>query len=308
MNTADKRDIELKQIEIKNYSLIKKYFDMRRPQTSDSNIFSLYLWKECYPTWYFTTDKGLIWIAKSDDGSYYSSVPCCKNENLMECFKETELYFNNILKRKLTMYLVDREALDLLNLPEDKYVVVRDRTYDDYIYDAEKLRTLSGRKYHKKKNHLNGFLKEYEDRYEFKMLDAGHKDEIFEFMNRWLKSKEDTEEHKYIEYEAIGIGEILEHMDVLDFKIGGVYVDGRLEAFTIGNYSKIEDMVYIPVEKANHHIRGLYTYINSQFLIEAFPEAGKVNREDDMGLEGLRKAKMSYNPIYMVEKYTIIQK
>ena len=67
-------------------------------------------------------------------------------------------------------------------------------------------------------------------------------------------------------------------------------------------------MVYLPVEKANPEIRGLYQYICSQFLITAFTGAGKENREDDMGLEGLRKSKLSYNPIYMVEKYTIIQK
>lgn len=101
---------------------------------------------------------------------------------------------------------------------------------------------------------------------------------------------------------------ILEHEEVFDYKIGAVYVDNKLEAFTIGNYESREDMVYIPVEKANPEIRGLYPYICSQFLIEAFPEAGKENREDDMGLEGLRKSKLSYNPIYMVEKYTIIQK
>ena len=95
---------------------------------------------------------------------------------------------------------------------------------------------------------------------------------------------------------------------MFDYKIGAVYVDNKLEAFTIGNYESREDMVYIPVEKANPEIRGLYPYICSQFLIEAFPEAGKENREDDMGLKGLRKSKLSYNPIYMVEKYTIIQK
>ena len=67
-------------------------------------------------------------------------------------------------------------------------------------------------------------------------------------------------------------------------------------------------MVYIPIEKANPNIRGLYQYICSEFLVEVFPEAAKENREDDMGLEGLRKSKQSYNPIYMVEKYTIIQK
>ena len=67
-------------------------------------------------------------------------------------------------------------------------------------------------------------------------------------------------------------------------------------------------MVYIPVEKANPNIRGLYTFICSEFLKVASPNAAKENREDDMGLEGLRKSKLSYNPIYMVEKYTIIQK
>ena len=90
--------------------------------------------------------------------------------------------------------------------------------------------------------------------------------------------------------------------------MAGVYIDGELKAFTIGNYYKEEDMVYIPVEKADHNIRGLYHYICSEFLKEVFPMAGKVNREDDMGLDGLRKSKESYNPIYMIEKYTIIQK
>lgn len=250
----------------------------------------------------------MIWVAKSKDGTFYSSIPCCREENLQECFVQTEQYFNRVLKRKLTMYVVDRAAIEKLALPEDKYVIVRDRTYDDYIYDAEKLRTLSGKKYHKKKNHLNAFQKTYEGRYEFRLLDCSNKEEICGFLQKWMRMKGDAEQGEYIEYEAKGISEILEHCGELEFKVGGVYVDGSLEAFTIGNYCEAEDMVYIPVEKANPDIRGLYTYINCEFLRTAFPEAGKVNREDDMGMEGLRKAKMSYNPIYMVEKYTIIQK
>mgnify|MGYP000044896154 FL=1 len=206
------------------------------------------------------------------------------------------------------MYVVDRAAVDLLQLPEDEYVVVPDRTYADYVYDAEKLRTFSGKKYHKKKNHLNAFKREYEGRYEFKFLSKKDEPEILDFLEDWKKHKSDTEEHEFIDSEAVGIKYILEHEEVFDYKIGAVYVDNKLEAFTIGNYESREDMVYIPVEKANPEIRGLYPYICSQFLIEAFPEAGKENREDDMGLEGLRKSKLSYNPIYMVEKYTIIQK
>ena len=141
---------------------------------------------------------------------------------------------------------------------------------------------------------------------EFK--DSTHHDEIMDYLENWKQHKEHTEEKEFIDFEAIGIKYLLEHENVFDYKIGSVYIDDKLEAFTIGNYYKQEDMVYIPVEKANPEIRGLYPYICSQFLIEAFPEAGKENREDDMGLEGLRKSKLSYNPIYMVEKYTIIQK
>lgn len=301
-------EIEIKNITIKNYDEINKFFGMRRPETSDSNITDLYLWKNCYPTWYYCTEKSLIWIARSENGTYYSTIPCCRNENLQEAFYETERFFNTVLDKKLTMYVVDKQAVDILDLPKDKYIVVRDRSYDDYIYDAEKLRTLSGRKYHKKKNHLNAFRRGYEGRYEFRMLNIDNKKEILEFLVKWTEMKEDTAQKEYIDFEAKGIEEIFDYQDVLQFKIGGVYIDGKLEAFSVGKYYSKEDMAYISVEKANPAIRGLYAYINSEFLVQAFPEASKVNREDDMGIEGLRKAKESYNPIYRIEKYTIIQK
>lgn len=301
-------ECEIKTIELEDYKKLDYYYKLRRPESADSNLLDLYLWGNCYPTWYFVNDKGLMWVAQSEDGQYYSTVPCCREEDLKECFLETQRYFNEVLHKKMTMYVVDKAAVDILDLPEEEYVVIPDRTYFDYIYDAEKLRTFSGKKYHKKKNHLNAFKREYEGRYQFKFLDANNKTEILEFLEKWKDTKKDSEEHEFIDSEAVGIKYLLDNEAVFDFKIGGVYIDGKLEAFTIGNYYSEEDMVYIPVEKANPEIRGLYPYICSQFLIEAFPDAGKENREDDMGLEGLRKSKLSYNPIYMIEKYTIIQK
>lgn len=301
-------EYNIKEVKIEDYNIINEFYQMRRPETADSNILDLYIWLNCYPTWYFTNDKGMMWVAKSEDGQYYSAIPCCRDEDLKECFLKTQDYFNNVLNKKMVMYVVDKAAVDILNLSEDEYVVVPDRTYADYVYDAEKLRTFSGKKYHKKKNHLNYFKKEYDGRYEFKFLDKKDKDEIMEFLENWKNNKTHIEEQEFIDSEAIGIEFVLEHEDVFDYKIGGVYIDNKLEGFTIGNYEEKEDMVYIPVEKANPQIRGLYPYICSEFLKQAFPMAKKENREDDMGLEGLRKSKLSYNPIYMVEKYTIIQK
>lgn len=301
-------EYKLQEIKLEDYEKLNKYYQLRRPESADSNLLDLYMWQDCYPTWYFTNDLGLMRVAKSEDGQYYSSAPCCKEEDLTTCFLEVQKYFNEVLRKKLVMYVVDKQMIDTLNLPEDKYVIIPDRTYADYVYDAEKMRTFSGKKYHGKKNHLNAFKRQYEDRYRFEFLTKKNMKEILDFLEDWKQYKKDAEEQEFIDCEAIGIKYILENEEVFDYKIGGVYIDDKLEAFTIGNYCSKEDMVYIPVEKANPNIRGLYPYICSQFLIEAFPNAGKVNREDDMGLEGLRKSKLSYNPIYMVEKYTIIQK
>jgi hypothetical protein len=302
------KEYELQSIRLEDYEKLNNYYKLRRPETADSNLLDLYLWMNCYPTWYFTNERGLMWVAKSEDGQYYSAIPCCKEKDLKECFLETKRYFNEVLHKKLTMYVVDKAAVEKLQLPEEEYVIVPDRTYFDYVYDAKKLQTFQGKKYHQKKNHLNAFKREYEGRYEFRFLTKKDETDIYTFLEEWKETKKDSQEHEFIDSEAKGIRYLLENEDIFDFKIGGVYVDKKLQAFTIGNYYQEEDMVYIPVEKANPHIRGLYPYICSQFLKEAFPNAAKENREDDMGLEGLRKSKLSYNPIYMIEKYTIIQK
>lgn len=82
---------------------------------------------------------------------------------------------------------------------------------------------------------------------------------------------------------------------------------GRLEAFAIGSYNEKEKMAIIHIEKANPEIRGLYQFINQQFLIHEFPEAEIVNREDDMGLPALRQAKLSYEPMEFARKFRIRQ-
>ena len=89
--------------------------------------------------------------------------------------------------------------------------------------------------------------------------------------------------------------------------MGAVYVDGKMQAFSMGNYNDLEEMAVICVEKANFQFPGLYQMINQQFALNEFPQARLINREDDVGLEGLRKAKLSYNPIGYAKKYKVIQ-
>jgi len=87
-------------------------------------------------------------------------------------------------------------------------------------------------------------------------------------------------------------------------RTSGIYIDGRLEAFTMGELLN-KNMALVHIEKANPDIRGLYPYINQQFVLNEFKNVEFVNREEDLGIEGLRKAKLSYHPCRFVEKYTV---
>ena len=91
-------------------------------------------------------------------------------------------------------------------------------------------------------------------------------------------------------------------------KIGGIYIDGTLQAFSIGVRSESESMAIIDVEKANPDIDGLYQIINREFLVSEFPDVDLVNREDDIGIEGLRRSKLSYYPCGFENKYILRQK
>ena len=197
------------------------------------------------------------------------------------------------------------EQLGLKNMP-DKFKITEQVDLKDYLYDGNAMRTLSGKKLHKKKNHLNAFKREYEGRYEYRRLCCSDRGDVWKFLDRWREEKgEEVEEH--LDYEVRGIHEILKNCSLLNVRMSGVYIDGHLEAFTIGSYNPLEQMAVIHIEKANPEIRGLYQFINQQFLIEEFPEAVLINREDDLGLEGLRKAKLSYNPIDYARKYQVEQ-
>ncbi len=155
---------------------------------------------------------------------------------------------------------------------------------------------------------MNSFLNCYENRYKYKLLNQEDFKECFELVNRWEESKEKSQINMDNEFneEVCSIKEIFENYDKLNdkVKVAGIYIDNKLEAFTIGEKIN-EDTALIHIEKANSNIRGLYQYINQQFLLNEFPNIKYVNREEDLGVEGLRKAKISYHQYEFVEKYSI---
>ena len=299
-------DRELFEVLPEDYDKLKSYYKLRRPVTCENIITDCYIWKNYYNTRYYINEYGLVWIYENKD-EIFTTMPLCTYEDLLKCFEDMRLYFNNVLGRKLKVYLAEEDSVECLHLPCDKYLVEEERDYYDYVYDADKLRRLPGKHYHKKKNHINAFLKEYGDRYKIVMPCCAAKDEIMAFLKRWHSERDIEDDYNRDDYELDGIEYILSNCGMIHYYMMCIYVDDVMEAFTIGTYIKEEKTAYIHVEKANPNIRGLYPFVNQQFLVNCFPDAEYVNREDDMGLEGLRKAKMSYNPVKLVKKYTITE-
>ncbi len=298
---------ELHEMKLEDYDKLRDYFSLREPTTCESIITNSFIWKDYYNAKYYVNDYGIVLIYELGE-EVYTSSPLCKVEDMKACFADMRKYFNEVLGKKLLMYVVDELSVNAFELSEDEFEVEEDRRYFDYVYDAEQLRKLSGKKFHKKKNHLNAFLKEYEGRYEMRSLSCMDREIIEEFLDKWHGMRDIEDEYKRDEYEINGIKYLIRKCSGIKINIFGIFIDGVLEAFTLGTYMKNEETAYIHVEKANPNIRGLYAFINQQFLVNIFPEAKYVNREDDMGLEGLRQAKLSYNPISMAKKFNIYEK
>jgi len=179
------------------------------------------------------------------------------------------------------------------------YELTEDRNNSDYVYTMESLRDLAGKKLHAKRNHIHQFMAQYGERYEYVKITGDMMGECVDVYNEWLSEKSPDETDNM---ELCAIKTLLMHMGTLGIRGGGIRIDGKLAAFTLGQ--KMDDnMAVVHIEKADNEIMGLYTVINNQFVQHELTDVKFINREEDMGMEGLRKAKLSYYPAYMIDKF-----
>ena len=175
--------------------------------------------------------------------------------------------------------------------------------YSDYIYNGDSMRTLSGKALHAKRNHLTRFARDYPD-HRYDPVCAADGPECLGLVHNWCREKEfDLNDLNVCDYVPIRV--VFEHFDRLDVRGGVIRIGGAIRAFALG--CTLEDgTAVIHFEKADPAYQGLYAAINNQVLCREFPDALLVNREEDMGIEGLRKAKQSYQPVSFADKYTVM--
>ena len=189
-----------------------------------------------------------------------------------------------------------------------RFTFEADRKAFDYIYSVDKLADLAGKKLHGKRNHIHRFDENYPD-WMFEPLTDSNIPECLAMDAAWFARRDqevDADARSELGYENDAVRDALEHFDALGLEGGLIRADGQVVAFALGDRLGA-DCYDVHFEKAFGDIQGAYTVINREFAryIRAnHPEVRWINREDDVDQEGLRKAKLSYYPDILLEKFT----
>jgi uncharacterized protein len=289
---------DFKPIEIQDKPLFDEFLRKDPPQVSELTFTNLFIWRHHYqPAWLEWNECVLI-LFHPQKGPVYGLCPFGPGD------KKGAL---DVLCREVAKQTTDvricrvGEEFAANHVDPGKYDVVPDRDNSDYVYLAKDLINLSGNKYHRKKNHLNQFIKNHA--FEYRPLDAELVKRVLGMQEAWCQIRECVLKPDLLA-EDFAVHEALTHFEDLGFQGGAILINSVVEAFSLGEPLR-QDTAVIHIEKANPDILGLYAAINQLFCLNTWSEVTYINREQDMGVEGLRKAKESYYPHHMVKKYTL---
>ena len=176
----------------------------------------------------------------------------------------------------------------------------------DYIYSAEKMMTLSGKKLQSKRNFVNRFRKTYDGRWSYEALTDANRQEAYQFHLHWCETGDNCPNGTMYSGETCAVALALDNREALGMKGGILRLDGAVIGFTMG-CPVSEDTYVIQLEKAEATVPGAYAMINQQYAQHNCAGYAYINREDDLGLEGLRKAKQSYQPVQMGKKFLAVK-
>lgn len=204
-------------------------------------------------------------------------------------------------KIPLKMHSASKEDIEKLEeLFPQKFEFEFDRDYCDYIYRVEDLTNLKGKKLHGKRNHIARFK---ENNWKFEPITKENFEDCITMNKEWCKINNCGRDEQLKE-EVCAISRSFKYFYELEFFGGLLKVDNRVVAYTIAE--KLNDeVVVVHMEKAFSDIQGAYAMINREFVANMCQSYKYVNREEDLGIEGLRKAKMSYRPAILFEKFSV---
>ena len=289
---------DFKPLDLEDREQITSLLHAHPPVTSELTFTNLFMWRNHYQFRWSMADKALLVTADPPGGQPFA-LPPVGGDDLTAAFRLLVEHLRRVTAlpefRRVPEDLVRRYA-EPLGLDAEE-----DRAQSDYIYHTESLIALSGRKYHRKRNHLNQFRSAYAYRYE--PLTTALIGACLELQEEWCRLRECVDNQGLLSEEH-AIHEALRHFHELDCSGAAIVVDGRVVAFSLGE-PLTPDTAVIHVEKANPEFPGSYAVINQEFCRYSWSAYTYINREQDLGEERLRQAKLSYYPDHLITKFVL---
>lgn len=292
--------MEFKPIELADRKLFEAAYHRCRHEGSECSFTNLFIWRKPLDILWAQVG-GAICVVVLNDGPVYALHPCAEEkEEVVAAAGELVEWFR-LQGKPLLIKGLEQPLAELLGEEYPSWHIEHDRDEDDYIYSIKELIELKGRKFEAKRHHIRTFLRNTPD-FAYESMNAASALECIPVAQEWLARQRSNDEIMHAE--TFAVEQALTHFVELNLSGGLIRVDGKIEAFTVGE-ALSEDTIVIHIEKANPEIVGLYQMINREFLSHTWAGMTYVNREEDMGIPGLRAAKQSYRPLRMVEKYRV---
>jgi hypothetical protein len=276
---------EFSDILLKMRPLLHPKFSELQEGISELSFSNIYLFREIHHYKISAVDREVIIISGRDGNETFFMAPFGVPVNSL---------LGELLGKHDSMKAVtEGQAREL---EQQGFRVSEDRDNFDYLYLTEELAGLQGRKFHRKKNLVNAFMRNH--RYEGRPLLDEHIPEALQVLEKWREGRDDPADYN-------AAREALERCEELVLCGGIYYADGEPAAYSLGEEIAGGEMFVIHFEKALSRFKGLYQFVNMSFAAILPEKYRYINREQDLGNEGLRQAKLSYQPAGFVKKYRI---
>ena len=288
--------LNFRQIEIDDYEKVSQIFMESGIENCEHCFATMLVWSKRHDI-QIAVEENTVFMRSYGKEHVWYLYP----RGDMDKLQAIEKIIRDAGDKKISIYGIDEaNAIFLREKFGDILNVEEDRNGSDYLYKTEDLATLQGKNYQKKRNHVSRFIRENPD-YKFIKITGENTAVAKEYITQWCE-KYNTENTWDLVSEQRGINQLLDNFDKLQLMGAMIETGDNIVAVSIA--AAISDkMVDVLVEKAWHDVTGAYAIINRDFAANCFSGFELINREDDMGLENLRKAKLSYFPYEIRKKY-----
>lgn len=273
---------------------VRPYFSHLKSNTCDYTTGVLFMWRRYYQMKRCFTEDGFFSKLHDETGAKYYNLPLAPD--MEQALQKLYAY----AYKPLRFCTVPEAYLPMLQKLFPDCSVQEQPEFFDYLYRAEDLIGLHGKKFSGQRNQISQFKRSVES-WRFEPLTEQNLEQVKTFFQTYIDAEKQAET---AHAENAIVLEVLEHIDTYQMLGGVLYADDRVVGFTLGEI--LGDTLYIHIEKADRNVKGAYQMVVNQAAMSfCTPEIAFINREDDMGDPGLRTAKLAYHPVDILKKYIV---